>query len=71
MGKHWCDVEVNGRRWTETDRRAARPCSKCDKPTQGRIEKIPFCMDCGMKEVMLPLKSVGDMIRGFLGGSRG
>jgi hypothetical protein len=58
-------VTVNERTWDENSRRIEKPCRLCAKPTRGRIDKAPYCMDCGMKRVMQPLASVKEMIRGF------
>jgi hypothetical protein len=58
-------VTVNGVAWTESSHRGEKPCEICKTPTRGRIERKPFCRDCGMKQIMQPLQSVKEMIRGL------
>ena len=49
-GLYW-KVEINGLRWTAKWRHSEKPCAECRQPTRGRIEKRPFCAECGMKRV--------------------
>jgi hypothetical protein len=65
MKEAWINVAVNGIEWTESSRRKELPCGGCQKPTRGRVEKKPFCMDCGMKKVMQPIQAVGKLLRGW------
>jgi hypothetical protein len=55
-------IDVNGLEWTEKATRVHRSCEGCGKPTRGRIEKKPFCIDCGMKRVMEPIRSVKSIL---------
>jgi hypothetical protein len=61
----WVRVGVNGASWTESSRRSSRPCSECRVMTRGRIEKKPYCIDCGMNRLLAPLRAVGSLIRGL------
>lgn len=58
-------VTVNGVKWTESSVRQEKPCDVCGTPTRGRIKRAAYCRDCGMKQIMQPLASVKEMIRGL------
>ena len=58
-------VTVNGLTWKQDSHNLEKPCGPCGKPTRGRLDRKPYCIDCGMKQVMQPLADVKEVIRGL------
>lgn len=58
-------IRVNDLTWTDNSVRKEKPCEVCKTPTRGRIGFVAYCRECGMAEIMKPLRVVGEMIRGL------
>ncbi len=58
-----CLITINDKTWSENDLRLVEGCSACNKPMQGRIDKTPYCMECGLALMLKPLRIVRSLNR--------
>ena len=59
------EITVNGATWNTNQRRRDIACTVCEVSTKGRLNGKPYCLDCGMKELLKPLSEVKDFLWGL------
>jgi hypothetical protein len=60
---------VNGVEWTVNATRKEVPCKVCETPTKGRTGRRPMCSECGMAELMKPIRDFNERLKELVGGS--
>lgn len=58
-------ITVNGLTWKSDTHNLEKPCGECATPTRGRLDRKPYCQECGLRHVMKPLAEAKEMIRGL------
>jgi hypothetical protein len=56
-------VEVNGYTWDSKPRRRDIGCTGCGESTKGRMNKLPWCLECAMKTIVQEIKGLFSMLR--------
>lgn len=63
-------LRVNDFEWDDDPSRRELACRGCEKPTTGRHNKRPYCLDCAIRQALDPMRGALQSLRQMFGEKR-